>query len=100
MPSQSRAPAGGQPKSAETESQADTSPELLARNLLRAGLRTQELAAQSLRVMAGRGGPIDPLNISGAMMSLARAMGEDRQAVADAQRAWWRDMTLLWESTA
>jgi polyhydroxyalkanoate synthase len=100
MPSQTQAPSGGHSRSAEAESPPETSPELLARNLLRAGLRMQELAAQSLRLMAGRGGPIDPLNISGAMMSLVRAMGQDRRAVAEAQKTWWRDMTLLWESTA
>jgi polyhydroxyalkanoate synthase len=75
-------------------------PELLARNLLRAALHAQELAAQSLGRMAAAKGPLDPLNISGAMAALFKAMGENRQTVAEAQKAWLRDVTLLWESTA
>src|ERR1700679_4268539 len=85
-------------KAAVTESQV--SPDTLARNLVRVGLRAQELAAQSLVQMAKRPGPVDPLNISGAFFSLTRAMGKNRESVAEAQRAWWRDATLLWESTA
>jgi polyhydroxyalkanoate synthase len=78
------------------------SPETLARNLLRAGLRAQELAAANIRQMAQRPmqGPLDPLNISGALAALTRAMGENRETVAQAQKAWWRDVTMLWESTA
>ena len=73
---------------------------MLARNLLRAGLKAQELAAQSFSRMATAKTPLDPLNISGAMSALLKAMGESRETVAEAQKAWWRDVTLLWESTA
>jgi len=78
------------------------SPETLARNLLRAGVRAQELAGENFRRMAERPikGPLDPLNISGALVALTKAMGESRETVADAQKAWWRDVTVLWESTA
>ena len=75
-------------------------PELLARNLLRAALHAQELAAQSLNRMAAAKGPLDPLNVSGAMATLFAAMRENRETVVTAQKAWWRDATLLWESAA
>ena len=75
-------------------------PEFLARNLLRAGIHAQELAAQSFSRMAARKEPLDPLNIAGAMTSLFAAMAENRETVAQAQKEWWRDTALLWESTA
>jgi len=78
------------------------SPETLARNLIRAGLRAQEIAARNFRQMAERPfqGPLDPLNISGAVTALTRAMAQNRETVAEAQKAWVRDVTLLWETTA
>ena len=65
-------------------------------------MRAQELAGENFRRMAERPfkGPLDPLNISGALVALTKAMGESRETVADAQKAWWRDVTVLWESTA
>ena len=98
-PAQSKASAVPQPGT-EPATESAARPELLARNLLRAGLKAQELAAQSFTRMAASKAPLDPLNISGAMTTLLKAMGENRETVADAQKAWWRDVTLLWESTA
>jgi polyhydroxyalkanoate synthase subunit PhaC len=89
------------PPPAET---ADESPnaELFARNMLQVGIKSQKLlmdfAARMTRPEAS--GPIDPLNISGAMMELVKAMGESREAVAQAQAQWWNDFMLLWEGTA
>ncbi len=92
------------PKPAAQDAAPETppSPEALARNLVRAGLKAQELAAANFRRIAEKPfkGPLDPLNISGALVSLTKAMGASRETVADAQKAWWRDVTLLWESTA
>jgi polyhydroxyalkanoate synthase subunit PhaC len=82
------------------EGAAAARPEILARNLVRAGIRAQELAAQSLTRMAASKAPLDPLNVSGAMAALFKAMGENRQTVTEAQQAWWRDAAMLWESTA
>ena len=84
------------------ESAPAPSADALARNLVRAGIRAQELTADAMRHMAEKPfqGPLDPLNISGALVSLTRAMGENRETVLDAQKAWWRDVTVLWESTA
>jgi len=82
------------------QSAPEARPALLARNLLRAALHAQELAAQSLNRMATAKGPLDPLNVSGAMATLFAAMGENRETVAAAQKAWWRDTTLLWEAAA
>ncbi len=103
MPTKTPAPSVKTPGSTPADKPAAESaarPELLARNLLRAGLRAQELAAQSVSRMAAAGTPLDPLNVSGAMTALLAAMVENRQTVAEAQKAWWRDVTLLWESTA
>lgn len=44
--------------------------------------------------------PLDPLNISGAMMNLAKAMGGNREQVAQAQALWWNNVMTLWEATA
>jgi polyhydroxyalkanoate synthase len=71
-----------------------------ARNMLSVGMKSQQLLTDFAARMGKREGPIDPLNISGAMMALAKAMGEDRDAVIAAQTQWWNDVMTLWESTA
>ena len=97
-----RAAAGPRETAEAPHAPSPPDPQTLARNLVRAGLRAQELAAANVRQMAERPlqGPLDPLNISGALAALTRAMGENRQTVAQAQKDWWRDVTVLWESTA
>ena len=71
-----------------------------ARNMLTVGMKSQQLLLDFAARMGKRDGPLDPLNISGAMMALAKAMGEDREAVLAAQTQWWNDVMTLWESTA
>jgi len=73
-----------------------------ARNMLTVGVKSQQLMLDFIARMAAKedSGPIDPLNISGAMMSLAKAMGGDRDAVIQAQTQWWDNFMILWESTA
>src|SRR5665213_2680982 len=73
-----------------------------ARNMMSVGVKSQQLMLDFIARMAAREnpGPIDPLNISGAMMSLAKAMGGDRDAVMQAQAQWWNNFMTLWESTA
>jgi len=77
-------------------------PQLFARNMLTVGMKSQQLLVDFMARMAKREdpGPIDPLNISGAMMALAKAMSEDREAVLTAQTEWWNGFMALWESTA
>jgi polyhydroxyalkanoate synthase len=77
-------------------------PQAFARNMLTVGMKSQQLLVDFIARMAKREdpGPIDPLNISGAMMALAKAMSEDREAVLEAQREWWDGFMALWESTA
>ncbi|HKQ46087.1 MAG TPA: class I poly(R)-hydroxyalkanoic acid synthase [Rhizomicrobium sp.] len=84
-----------------------TSPDKLntqefARNMLSVGLKSQQLMLDFAARMNAREnpGPIDPLNISGAMLALAKAMSSDREAVAAAQREWWSNVMTLWETTA
>src|SRR3569832_1713209 len=55
----------------------------LARNMRTVVMKSQKLLLDFVARMSAREnpGPIDPLNISGAMMALAKAMGSDREAV-------------------
>ena len=52
--------------------------------MLSVGVKSQKLVLDFVTRMSNREdpGPIDPLNISGAMLALAKAMGADREAVA------------------
>src|SRR5579872_6189630 len=73
-----------------------------ARNMLTVGMKSQKLLVDFTARIAARENPLplDPLNISGAMLSLAKAMGSDREAVVEAQTQWWNNFMTLWESTA
>ncbi|HET7084512.1 MAG TPA: class I poly(R)-hydroxyalkanoic acid synthase [Rhizomicrobium sp.] len=73
-----------------------------AKNMLTVGVKSQKLVLDFIARMASREepGPIDPLNISGAMLALAKAMGSDREAVLEAQAQWWNNFMTLWEHTA
>jgi polyhydroxyalkanoate synthase len=73
-----------------------------ARNMLTVGMKSQQLLLDFAGRMAKRdkAAPLDPLNISGAMMTLAKAMSGDREAVTAAQTEWWNNFVTLWESTA
>jgi len=105
MPSKAHAPdASAKPASGES---AVPPPEGLntqefARNMLTVGMKSQQLLADFIARMARREdpGPLDPLNISGAMLSLVKAMSGDREHVMAAQAQWWNGFMTLWESTA
>jgi polyhydroxyalkanoate synthase len=77
-------------------------PDEFARNMLTVGVKSQKLMLDFIARMSNRenAGPIDPLNISGAMLALAKAMGGDREAVMAAQTEWWNNVLTLWEHTA
>ena len=64
--------------------------------------QSQKLVGEFLKRWADRGnpGPLDPLNISSAFFALLKAMGADRQTVAESQVQLWRDWMGLWEATA
>jgi len=98
MPSKSPA-APASPESAPPDA-LDTRE--FARNMLTVGVKSQQLMLDFIARMAAREnpGPIDPLNISGAMLALVKAMGGDRDAVIEAQTQWWNNFMTLWESTA
>src|SRR6185503_8188161 len=94
-------------KKAPPPSESGFSPESLdtqefARNMLTVGVKSQKLLLDFIARISSREspGPIDPLNISGAMMALAKAMGGDRDAVMAAQAEWWNNFLHLWENTA
>ena len=72
------------------------------RNMLTVGMKSQQLLVDFIARMAKRdkAAPLDPLNISGAMMNLVKAMGGNRDQVAQAQAEWWNNVMTLWETTA
>ncbi|HEY4078517.1 MAG TPA: class I poly(R)-hydroxyalkanoic acid synthase [Rhizomicrobium sp.] len=92
-------PESAAPKTANTEG-LDTGE--FARNMLSVGMKSQQLLVDFISRSAKRENPspLDPLNISGAMMALAKAMSGDRAHVLEAQTAWWNNVMTLWESTA
>jgi polyhydroxyalkanoate synthase len=92
-------PESNAPKGAKTEG-LNTGE--FARNMLSVGMKSQQLLADFIARSARREnpGPLDPLNISGAMMALTKAMSGDRAHVLEAQTAWWNNVMTLWESTA
>ena len=70
--------------------------------MLRVGVQTQHLLADFIKrsTTARAPGPLDPLNVSGAFLSLAKAMGGDRETVMTAQLQLWKNWLGLWETTA
>jgi polyhydroxyalkanoate synthase len=76
--------------------------EKFARNMVMVAGQSQKLIGEFLRRWADREspGPLDPLNISSAFFALLKAMGADRQTVAQTQTQLWRDWMGLWETTA
>jgi polyhydroxyalkanoate synthase len=102
MPKKAAAPLRQHPPGPESTGPGSLDAETFARNMLQVGVKSQKLlmdfAARMTRPEAA--GPLDPLNISGAMLELVKAMGENRDAVAKAQAKLWNDFLALWEGTA
>jgi polyhydroxyalkanoate synthase len=96
-----KAPASAAPV-AESVAPASMDTGEFARNMLTVGVKSQKLLVDFVARMGSRENPmpLDPLNISGAMLALAKAMSGDREAVAEAQAQWWNNFMTLWESTA
>jgi polyhydroxyalkanoate synthase len=76
--------------------------EKFTRNMLKVGAQSQQLLTEFMKRMAERDkdAPLDPLNISGAFLTLAKAMGADRETVMAGQMQLWKDWMGLWETTA
>jgi polyhydroxyalkanoate synthase len=87
---------------AATESASGLNSQEFARNMLTVGMKSQQLLLDFAARLAKRdkAAPLDPLNISGAMMTLVKAMSGDREAVTAAQTQWWNNFATLWETTA
>ncbi|HWY61809.1 MAG TPA: class I poly(R)-hydroxyalkanoic acid synthase [Rhizomicrobium sp.] len=75
---------------------------IFARNMLKVGAQTQHLLTEFFKRIATQEnpGPLDPLNVSGAFLALAAAMGQDRETVMNGQVQLWKDWMGLWETTA
>src|SRR3954466_9524335 len=69
------------------DSFAQIDAEKFTRNMLDVGLRSQQLIGDYIKRAAARdsSGPLDPLNVSGAFLALAKAMSTDRQTVINTQ---------------
>jgi polyhydroxyalkanoate synthase subunit PhaC len=76
--------------------------EKFARNMLKVGLQTRRLLTEFFKRIAAEDnpGPLDPLNVSGAFLALAAAMGTDHETVMNGQVQLWQDLMGLWETTA
>ena len=72
-----------------------------AHNMVAVALKSQKLLIDFAARMAARGrqGPLDPLNISGAMTALLGALGANQDLIAERQARWWNSFMTLWEST-
>jgi len=77
-------------------------PGQFAQNMMRVGVQSQKLIADFMKRQTSKTGaePFDPLNISGAFMSLVRGMAENPAQIVEAQFELWRGFLTLWESTA
>lgn len=84
----------------ESPTPADLDARQFATNMLTVGIKSQKLLLDFIARRKTDPGPLDPLNITGAMVALTRAMGGNRETVAQAQMQWWTDVMTLWESTA
>ncbi len=84
------------------DSFAQIDAEKFTRNMLDVGLRTQQLIGDFIKRAASSDSqaPLDPLNVSGAFLALAKAMSTDRQTVINTQLALWKNWMGLWETTA
>ena len=108
MVKESPAPSAAKPKAApvpepiSADSFAQMDREKFSANMLRVGVQTQHLIADYIkrRATSEKPGPLDPLNISGAFLALAKAMTADRQTVMASQLQLWNDWMGLWETTA
>jgi poly[(R)-3-hydroxyalkanoate] polymerase subunit PhaC len=93
------------PSASATEAGAEyqiADPTQFAQNMVKVGLQSQRLLADFIKRHSGRtaGAPLDPLNLTGTFMSLARGMAANPGAIVEAQFELWRDFMGLWESTA
>ena len=77
-------------------------PAVFASNMMRVGAQSQRLLGDYLSRQREKFGqePIDPLNITGAFLELAKGMATNPAAVLEAQVALWHDYLELWERTA
>ncbi len=88
------------PEAISADSFAQLDSEKFAQNMLKVGAQTQKLLSGFVKRMAEReSGPLDPLNVSGAFLTLAKAMSQDHQTVIEGQVALWKDWMGLWEAT-
>ena len=71
-------------------------------NMAQVAVKAQKLLSEYLKRQAGQGhgGPMDPLNLSGAFTDLMREMAAHPEKLVAAQFALWRDSWTLFGRTA
>jgi polyhydroxyalkanoate synthase len=87
----------------ENDSYKIGDPGAFARNMMRVGMQSQRLLSDFVKRQSAKVGgnePMDPLNLTGTFMELARSMAADPAKVWEAQFQLWRDHMSLWEHTA
>jgi polyhydroxyalkanoate synthase len=72
----------------------------LVHSLSDIALRSQKLLAGYMSRHQGGTGPVDPLNVANAFMTLTTRMMADPTKLVEAQFALWQDYIGLWNSTA
>ncbi|HVV64832.1 MAG TPA: class I poly(R)-hydroxyalkanoic acid synthase [Rhizomicrobium sp.] len=78
-------------------------PAAFARNLVQVGQQSQKLLGDFIKRQTTRdasGGPLDPLNLTGAFTSLLKSMTANPTIVIEAQYQLWKDYLGLWERAA
>jgi polyhydroxyalkanoate synthase len=78
-------------------------PATFARNMMQVGQQSQKLLGDFIKRQAAKGasgGPLDPLNLTGAFASLLKGMAANPTVVIEAQFQLWQDYLGLWERTA
>ena len=71
------------------------------RNMARVASKSQHLLSEFMKRQAENGNqPLDPLNISGAFLSLFKEMAAHPERMMAAQFDLWRSYMTLWERTA
>ena len=101
-PRASESKGGPGPELISPDSFAQIDTEQFARNMLSVGVKSQQLIGDFIKRSTDghKPGPLDPLNISGAFLTLTKAMSSDSETVVNAQVQLWKDWMGLWETTA
>lgn len=75
-------------------------PTQFAENVMRLGQQAQSLFSAMMQRHTQNSGPVDPLNIAGAISTWMSAFAADPKPVIESSYALWNDYRTLWDRTA